>query len=401
MNNVKIFQISSKYSIHSVFLYVKYDKILNLVKYNKRLQKLLNITKKNYYIDYEYKKEVKKEKLPSETLTSEQSNYIFISYAIISIILFLYQYVYIFIFLIKSPYRKLDIGKNNYNLITGFFSFLNYVFFIYFFISILILSVSLDTTSSCWFLFHIINIALYLFIASMLSWIFAVIYDFENHKMNWIVISFIILLSLYIILLFFLLILFLILMKMYSFRYNKYENYYLNKLNGISIEKEKVNNDFISMGYSNQKRFILHNKKNFKYIKSSNHNYILESVNNYRKIYKLQELKCENQIPEFILKGNTEVLLSFNNIIQLGYMKFLFKFEKHEFLIKLRQKDKDILNILSMEDLKKIEIIEKDNYEYIVVSNNYDYDSEYLFLNRNRSLPNIVNTERMQIRNHD
>lgn len=401
MNNVKIFQISSKYSIRSVFLYVKYDKILNLVKYNKRLQKLLNISKKNYYIDYEYKKEVKKVKLPPETLTSEQSNYIIYSYAIISIILFLYQYVYIFIFLIKSPYRKLDIGKNNYNLITGFFSFLNYVFFIYYIISIIILSANLNTTSSCWFIIQIINIALYLFIASMLSWIFTVIYDFENHKMNWIVISFIILLSLYIILLFFLLILFLILMKMYSFHYNKYENYYLNKLNGIRIEKEEVNNDFISMGYSNQKRFILQNKKNFKYIKCSNHNYILESVNDYRKKYKLQELKCENQMPEFILKGNTEVLLSFNNIIQLGYMKFLFKFEKHEFLIKLRQKDKDILNILSMEDLNKIKIIEKDNYEYIVVYNNYDYDSDYLFLNRNRSLPNIVNTERIQIRNHD
>ena len=55
-NNEILFNISSEYTLKSLFSYVKYNRLLKIIKYNKLLQKKLGIKLENYQIisNYQY-----------------------------------------------------------------------------------------------------------------------------------------------------------------------------------------------------------------------------------------------------------------------------------------------------------------------------------------------------------
>ena len=47
-----IFKVSSKYILHNIFSFLDYNKALNIIKYNKKLQNTLNIKLDDYSFDY-------------------------------------------------------------------------------------------------------------------------------------------------------------------------------------------------------------------------------------------------------------------------------------------------------------------------------------------------------------
>ena len=56
MNNEKIAKINSKYILNNLFSFIKYEQALKIMKYNKALQKKLNITLNDYTIDCIFEK---------------------------------------------------------------------------------------------------------------------------------------------------------------------------------------------------------------------------------------------------------------------------------------------------------------------------------------------------------
>ena len=101
------------------------------------------------------------------------------------------------------------------------------------------------------------------------------------------------------------------------------------------------------------------NEENIKIIKSA--------VNKYRKENKLDDLKYIDGLPEFVIYSNSLVKFTLNNILKIGDKKFLFRYPSGEFLKQLNEKNKNILNILSIDYLKEMKIVTKENFEYILV----------------------------------
>ena len=58
-NDDPIFKISSTYCLKSILSYIEYNTTLKIVKYNKRIQKKLDINLKDYSLDYELKEQEK------------------------------------------------------------------------------------------------------------------------------------------------------------------------------------------------------------------------------------------------------------------------------------------------------------------------------------------------------
>ena len=361
-----IFKVSSKYCLKTIFSHVEYNKFLEIIKYNKKLQKLLEISSKNYSLDCE----VKENKTYTESTKYIEYEKMTPVYAVMKVFLFLFQYVYIFVFLMKSPYRKLVIGKKYYNLITGFFSFLNYCFYFYILLSIVLILLSEKAIKAI----LIIDLILFSFATSMLIWIFTVILNIENYNINWIIICFIILLILYIIIIIYSFVYIILLFKCTEITIrNKIYKYILKKIKGIKIEDKEINKDFLKKNKIEQKRYILGILDNLEYQHTDSQTQIINLINFNRGLQRIPKLLQEKKFNELIIKGNSEVtLFLFNHIFKIKNNTYLFKYKKGEFYNNLKKNDKEILKILSIVQLNKVEVFEKDNYEFILVYNDND-----------------------------
>ena len=385
--NGLIFQVSSKYCLKTIFSHLKYNQFLKLIKYNKKLQKLLEISSKNYYLEYE----VKEEKIESKRTENRDFDKLGIFPIIIKVILFLLQYVYIFVFLLKSPYRKLDIGNKNYNLIIGFFSFLNYVFYFYILLSVYLTIIMNDKESTFFLVFLFIDLILFLFIACMLIWIFTVILEIDNYHMNWIVICFTIIFILYCLIPIYNFIFILLLFNCKEITItDKIYKYKLKGINGIKINDIEVAKDFLKKNKYEQKLYILSIFDKLEYRNSDSQSQIINLINFNRDLKRIPKLLLEKKVNDFIVKGNTEVTLLFNQVFKLNNNMYLFKYQKGEFYKNLKKNDNEILKILSIVQLNKVIIFEKDNYEYIIVYN----DNEVLRIGVNIRNNLFRNTER-------
>ena len=381
-----IFQVSSKYCLKTIFSHLEYNRFLKIIKYNKKLQKLLEISPKNYSLECEVKTE------KTETRTTEKLNFqkIALVNAIIKVILFLFQYVYIFIFLVKSPYRKLDIGSKYYNLITGFFSFLNYFFYFYIMLSI-VLFLILEKESTNFIVLPIIDFILFLFVNCMLTWILTVILKLENYHRNWIVNCFIILFSLYCFITVFDFIFIILLSYCKEINIVNYiYTYFLNKINGIQINDIEISESFLKKNKKEQKKYILSIFDKLEYKYSDSQTKIINLINFNRDIKRIPKLLPVKSVNRLIIEGNTEISLLFNHVFKLKKDKYLFKYQKGEFYKNLQKNNDEIIKILSIIQLNKVEMFEKDNYEYIIVYN----DNEYLSIGANLRTPHIEKTER-------
>ena len=145
--SASLFGIKSKYNIMSIFSIVDYDRLLKLIKINKRLQKCLGIDKTNYKnrSDYQY---VKGEKFKrrfsahvneSDILATIIKNCLFLT---ITVIFFLFVLIYASVLASKGAFNENN-TKDNYNknyekiidkINASLFGFLVYIFFSYIFV---------------------------------------------------------------------------------------------------------------------------------------------------------------------------------------------------------------------------------------------------------------------------
>lgn len=103
-----------------------------------------------------------------------------------------------------------------------------------------------------------------------------------------------------------------------------------------------------------------------------------QSVNEYRTKKNLSKLTRDNNIPNFIIKGSTEIFLSSKDIIKLSNIKYILRFHKENISFETIINNKDIMEIVNQPFFNKINIVQQSEVKYITIYEEFDernYDS--------------------------
>ena len=201
-------------------------------------------------------------------------------------------------------------------------------------------------------------------------------FNYENQKINSIILN--LLLIDFFIFVHFILLLPFIIISIFV-RYEKTKIFELEKFQGIKINTLRLDDNFYTMNSEEKKRYLLSKTKEMTFKNDQNEENIKKirsTINKFRKENKLEYLIYVNKLPEFIINGNSLVKFTLNNIFKIGNKKYLFKYPSGDFLKLLNEKNQKILSILSLDYLKKIKIVTKEDNEYILVY--YDKKDEFI-----------------------
>lgn len=394
MSKKTILNITSKYDLKKIFSYVDFSKTLNIIKYNKSLQGKIDISLKNYNLDFEYR--TIKKRVINDNIDYKKFNILCIICCASKLILLIFQLIYSLSFLFKYHNNPLEIEKSKFSLIFGFNFFLCNFFYIYIIISIFLLLIELLPNSECSWSFIIIDLILYIFVFIMLFVILKINYEIENDKFTWLVI-----LALILIILYGIVICFIVSIIIFFLTYIEIKpEYFLNKFKGIKINEFQLNNNFPEMSPTDQKHYLIENCSNFIYKNNEEQNELIDLINDIRKNkYIIPILKKKNKIPNIFIKENSKVVFSLetDNFIEIKSKIYLFKESVKEFKEKLINNNDIILRIISMEQLNRINILKKDNIEYILIYDNRGGDKDYNTYTIRNNFYNIGNSERVSM----
>ena len=394
-DNAPIFSITSSYCLKTILSYIDYSTTLKLVKYNKHLQNKIDINIKDYSLDYELKEE--------KTETSYSTfiwYFIFTTHTLLIFSLHFYQFIYSIFYLSVKPYKnkkrieKIEkyfqesFGKSKiYHKIQTLETYILVINSLLFFFSCCGFCTAADdcfkVDAIIWF--TPMDIPLQSIFFGINLWLlYEAYFIYENQKSNSIILNLLLIVIFIFVFFVFSLALFIVNNK---FRYKKVKKFYLKKFQGININTLKIDDNFCKMNSEEKKRYILSKTKEMTFMNYGNEENvknILSQINEYRKENKLDNLKYFDRIPEFVINGNSLVKFTINNIFKIGKKKYLFKYPSGEFLKQLNAKNKNILNILSLDYLSEIKIVIKDNNEYILVYD--DRNDEHIQVHSDTSI---------------
>ena len=156
---------------------------------------------------------------------------------------------------------------------------------------------------------------------------------------------------------------------------------YLKEFNNIKIDYYYLPKNFKKWREKERKKFLQKNYKNFKYNISGFNISLIEEINNFREKNNLQKfaIKGYDTIPDFIVKppAITKIYKD-QNIFKLSNKEYLLKYPEFRFEHLYRQKDENIISILSKANLNHIQIITQERIDYIYISEipHYIYESD-------------------------
>ena len=154
-----------------------------------------------------------------------------------------------------------------------------------------------------------------------------------------------------------------------------YKIFYLTEYKNIIIKEEELNLFFEKE--IDKRKCVSSMANKFEIKNSDNDLKLIKSINDYRLKKNLNELIYDKKIPEFIIKGNTEIILTNSNIIKLSDIKYVLKF-KEEFVNFERMRNiTDIMNILKKPFLNKINLVQQGNNKYITIYEDLDEKNNY------------------------
>ena len=330
----QISKIKSEYSLKSVLSYIEYNTVLKLVKYNKCLQKKIDISIKDYSLDYE--PETKKEESYREFNLLKMVDVV---YKLLAVCLIFYQFVFAIVYLCIKPYKdkkeKVNIekyfqesfGKSKiYDKIRICEIVIICLRVFLFCIHFCILScVGFKKELFDWIayleaLFHPISFGFYL-------WLLCEAYFInENQKYHWVILNLFLLVICHVVCIisFFF---FMCECKCEYFRYKTEKKIYIKKFQGIEIYTLKIYDDFDEMNPVEQKRYILSKTKEMTFKKNEKNKdsiqLIKSKINECRKENKLDDLEYVDILPEFIIYGNSLVKFTLNNILKIEKKIFI------------------------------------------------------------------------------
>lgn len=144
----------------------------------------------------------------------------------------------------------------------------------------------------------------------------------------------------------------------------------LNQIKGININKYELPSDFIDLNrkLKNELIFTKENIEKYKYKLNINQIQLIKNINDIRNQNKIPGLIYNEELPDFIINEKTKLFFYPNeNIYKISNNLYLFKYKKNEFQNFL--KNKEILNIITIDLLSRINIIEQKNMEIISIFN--------------------------------
>ena len=167
---------------------------------------------------------------------------------------------------------------------------------------------------------------------------------------------------------------------------------FLNQINRINIDDFKLPSNFDDLNKKAKNEFIFNknNMKKYEYKLNQNQINLIQNINDNRQQNNIPKLIYEEneKLPDFIINKKTELIFYKNeNIYKLSTNYYIFKYPKNEFKNNLN--DKEIINILAIDFLDRINIIEQEDIEFISIYNN-KYINDINNPNNNINEPHIV-----------
>ena len=146
----------------------------------------------------------------------------------------------------------------------------------------------------------------------------------------------------------------------------------LHQINGIDINVFNLPPNFDNLDKRDKNKFIFEkeNMKKYRYALDNFQHQLIKKINQPRNQNNIKELKYDviQQLPDYIINKKTELTFyKEQSIYKFPNDFYLIKFPISE---KIEINDVNMINIIKMDFLDSINIIRKDNYEYISIYNN-------------------------------
>jgi hypothetical protein len=152
----------------------------------------------------------------------------------------------------------------------------------------------------------------------------------------------------------------------------------------MKIRHFKLPEEFETYNKTQRKKYISENMHSFVYDISNNQIELINLINSYRKKLGIIEYYFNKIpiIPEDLLKIPSEaIFFDYKNIFKIGDNKYMLKYPVGEFRKKLIERNNEIMDIISKNNLNIIHIINREpenEYIYIWESNDKrDFYDDY------------------------
>ena len=387
-----------------IFSYLDSQYILKLIKYNKKIQNELGIKLENYKnnlnnpkyiiqkeIDYEDRDFYHYTHKKPEEWNSEAELGLFGFFFCLTFIYFIYILVYSILLFFKNSFNENNTLKEKYeeksntihNINLSLFGLILYII-IFFLLFILLLCKDDDNNDKKnWIniikiILKILLILFYLIIILfeiLIIWKLILSYEIIKGNIIWCMIMDYIFLIFNFIYILFILYLTYNFFYYYIIHYDEY--FYLNNfsysitsLNNIKIKKFKVSEDFIEMTENEKKEFLLDNYKNMEYVNSVEEKNLINLINEFREKNNLPKflVNFSFKLPNYIIKQPSEIMINpQQNLFEKLNKKYLFRYPIGEFEKNFNNKNPEIISVLLNKNLNSLQIITKDNIEFIYV----------------------------------
>lgn len=383
-NTTNINKIKNNYILKSLFSYISYQTILKLIKNNKKLQKRLGIGKDKYKLQfspiYEYAKEKKFIRLQRYSVNKEVFFDIKRLMILIIVACSLSKCIYIIILIFAGTFNnantKANYNKSSLSVIERIDRIL-YIFYVSIFVFVIInryyYNNEIDYDYGIKKIFKFVFILLYILInilfEGLVIWKLILSYEIIKGATKWFMVFDYIFLSLNLI---YIIIIILFLIGYLYFAgglVHETIHYILLSYNNIKIKEYVLPEYFEKMNLKERKKIILDNLKNYEYIISDKQKELIDLINNLRVENDIQKLETDKNknIPNFIFKKPSALMLTTENIFKISNTKYIFKYPVNEFENKVRNKDYEIINIILNDNLNHIQIVTQKETEYIFI----------------------------------
>ena len=383
-----LFQISSDYSLKTIFSFIKYNHLLKITKHNKLLQEKLGINLENYktFSNFAYiKRKITRTYDPSENECIEMGKIFFTT--LINFIFFIYVFIYSILLVSLDSFdnnnTKVNYDKKSLSIINKInaylFLFIIFIIASYFLLLFFILKNCYSDSAKIKKikLLMLITIDLVYFLYEFLIiWKLSLSYKIKKNENDttWFMTCdyiFIILNSLFILYMLFLTYLY------YAYAGKKIEifiKYILTKYKNIEINPYLLPDNFNKMSNEHKKKYISDNKYNFQFLLTKEQLDLISLINEFREKNELEKftIDWDKKLPNFILNESSELILfSFHSIFRIGNQAYLFRHKTGKFENIFRDNDSDVINIILKPNLNRIIIIKQNNIEFILIYESY------------------------------
>jgi len=383
--------INAKDNLKQIFLYSYLDiqSVFRLIKYNKSLQKKLDIDIKNYYCNDDYKYSKKFEKNGFNIILSVPN-------IIIKAIMLIFYLIYLILFYEKGSFideniknncdkNKIEFIEKINNSLIGYFIFLLISIVWYILNTIRTLSFTVITQLTIFTLILLIDAVYYILLCIKYNYsnhiIFDIILKDQNNKlvdcwfMNFDFLIFIFSPIFYIGIVFFICCIY----KCNFYNLNDQMIFSINRIKGVDIINFELPLDNRYLSRREINNLLLEYSDNYRYELNNYQIDFIRKINEIRRKYKIPLLKYNiiETIPDYIFNEITELMLyNYKKYFKLNNYSYLFRYKKNEFHNFIE--DKEVLNIITNDLLNEIIIIEQYDIENISIFNSsYFKDKQY------------------------